>query len=130
MEETLKGRLDKWLVAARFFKTRSLAQKAIIHAQVLYNNQRATVSRLVQIGAVLKIKQGFDDKTVVVKGLSDVRKSASEAQLLYEETEESIELRAQNKDKRQLAALSRGNPKPLKRPNKADRRKLRQIRDK
>ena len=85
-----KLRLDKWLWAARFFKTRSLAKAAITAGKVQIEGQRAKVSKELMLGAELRIKQGIDEKTVLVENLSDKRRSASEAALMYRETAESI----------------------------------------
>ncbi len=115
-------RLDKWLWAARFFKTRSLAKQAIEGGKVHYNNARSKVSKEVELGALLIIRQGWDEKEVEVIGLSDQRRSASEAQLLYRETEASIE-------KREIAATQRKAFNGLgliskERPTKKQRRQI------
>ena len=86
-------RLDKWLWAARFFKTRSLAKQAIEGGKVHYDGQRVKTSKLVAIGAELRIRCGWDEKTVDVMALSTQRRGASEAALLYTETADSIEQR-------------------------------------
>ena len=86
-------RIDKWLWAARFFKTRSIAKAAIEGGKVHHNNERVKVSKDVRVGMELTIQQGFDKKTVIVKALSSIRGGAPMAQLLYEETTESIERR-------------------------------------
>lgn len=88
-----KLRLDKWLWAARFYKTRSLAKQAIDGGKVHCNGARSKSSREIEIGTILEIRQGWDEKTVVVKGLSDKRGGAPQAALLYEETAESLEKR-------------------------------------
>lgn len=122
--ETLqKLRLDKWLWAARFFKTRSIAKTAIEGGKVHFNGQRVKVSKEVQVGDELRVRQGFDEKTVVIKQLSDQRKGAPEARLLYAETAESIA-------KRDTHAQQRRNIRhtaPETKPNKKDRRQLQQI---
>ncbi|MFA7520180.1 RNA-binding S4 domain-containing protein, partial [Shewanella sp.] len=79
-------RLDKWLWAARFYKTRAIAKEMINGGKVHYNGQRAKSSRNAEIGAVLKIRQGYDDKEIVIKKLSQLRQSGAIAQELYEET--------------------------------------------
>ena len=84
-----KIRLDKWLWAARFFKTRALAKDAIEGGKVHYEGQRCKVSKSPEIGAKLTIRQGFDEKIVIIKALSGQRRGAAEAQLLYEETPQS-----------------------------------------
>lgn len=86
-------RVDKWLWAARFYKTRSIAKTAIEGGKVHLDGQRVKVSREISIGERLTVKQGWDEKEVVVKALSDQRGPAPIAQTLYEETPESIERR-------------------------------------
>ncbi|ATZ67508.1 RNA-binding S4 domain-containing protein [Acinetobacter haemolyticus] len=113
-------RIDKWLWAARFFKTRSIAKAAIEGGKVHHNNERVKVSRDVRIGMQLTIQQGFDKKTVVVKALSSVRGGAPIAQQLYEETTESIERRELHTSQRKLHNLAR----PDHRPSKKDRRDI------
>ncbi|EGV06003.1 S4 domain protein [Haemophilus pittmaniae HK 85] len=83
-------RLDKWLWAARFYKTRSIAKAMIEGGKVHYNGQRAKVSKIVEIGASIKLRQGNDEKEVEVIALSDQRRGAPEAQLLYRETTQSV----------------------------------------
>ena len=89
-EDAVGMRIDKWLWAARFFKTRSIAKNAIEGGKVHHNGERVKVSREVRVGMELTIQQGIDKKTVVIKELSDVRGPAPVAQKLYEETEVSI----------------------------------------
>ena len=121
MPETAAGiRIDKWLWAARFFKTRSIAKAAIEGGKVHHNGDRVKVSREVRIGMELTIQQGFDKKTVTVKALSSVRGPAPVAQLLYEETEGSIERRELIATQRKLHNLAR----PDNRPSKKDRRDI------
>lgn len=111
-------RLDKWLWAARFYKTRSIAKAMIEGGKVHYNGQRAKVSKSVEIGATIKLRQGNEEKEVVVTALSDQRRGAPEAQQLYRETEQSIVAREQRK----VASLSM--PYSDHRPNKKERRDL------
>jgi ribosome-associated heat shock protein Hsp15 len=115
-------RFDKWLWAARFFKTRALAKQAIEGGKVHYNGARAKVSKTAEIGATLIIRQGWDEKTVVIKALSDQRRGADVASQLYEETEESVAKRDLNAEQRKLqrAALAA----PEHRPNKKQRRQI------
>jgi ribosome-associated heat shock protein Hsp15 len=94
-ERSLKVRLDKWLWAARFFKTRAVARAAVEKGKVFYNGQRSKPSREIEIGALLQIRQGRYEKTVIVKGLSTRRRSTEEALQLFEETEESRTTREQ-----------------------------------
>jgi ribosome-associated heat shock protein Hsp15 len=120
-------RLDKWLWAARFFRTRSLAKDAIEGGKVHYNGARCKVSKDVEIGATLQIRQGFEEKTVIVRAISDQRRGAPEAQLLYEETPESVEARHKHAEQRRVAREMM--QAPLTRPNKRDRRELRRFHD-
>ncbi|MCM5679833.1 RNA-binding S4 domain-containing protein [Schlegelella sp. S2-27] len=116
-------RLDKWLWAARFFKTRSLATDEIDKGRVQVNDQAAKPSREVRVGDRLLVRQGQIPRTVIVRGLSEVRGPAPVAQQLYEETAESIAAREEfARNRRFLAdpsqALEHG------RPTKRDRRQL------
>lgn len=115
-----RTRIDKWLWAARFFKTRSLAKAAIESGHVHCQGQRIKVSRDVAIGMQLRIRQGFDYKTVDVLAVSDVRGPASVAQLLYSETPESLAERAEQTAQRQAMNLAH----PDHRPNKKERRQI------
>ncbi|GAB2687862.1 ribosome-associated heat shock protein Hsp15 [Aliiglaciecola sp. 3_MG-2023] len=118
-------RLDKWLWAARFFKTRSLARDMVQSGKVQYNGQRAKASRSVELGATIVLPAGFDSKEVIVEGLSDKRVSAPQAQLLYGETEKSIAQREKNAEARKLSAFH--SPRPESRPDKKQRRKIIQF---
>jgi ribosome-associated heat shock protein Hsp15 len=119
-------RLDKWLWAARFYKTRSLATAAIIAGEVRVARVRVKPARDVKAGDELQVRRGDDVMDVVVKDLSSVRGPAPVAQRLYEETEESRQRRARAAERRALArepALDiRG------RPTKRDARVLRRLR--
>jgi len=120
-----KIRLDKWLWAARFFKTRSLAKEAIEGGKVHHDGQRVKVSKDIKVGMELTIKQGFEDKTIVITALSDVRKGAPEAQLLYQETAESLAKRQHLAEQRKAENLAY----PDHRPNKKERRQIHQFKD-
>lgn len=115
-------RLDKWLWACRFYKTRSLAKDMIDGGKVQYNGQRCKASKTVEVGATIKLAQGTDEKTVVVKALSEQRLSAPLAQQLYEETPESIKLRAERAELRKMNVLFA--PHPDSKPDKKMRRQL------
>ncbi|MFC2552307.1 MAG: ribosome-associated heat shock protein Hsp15 [Rodentibacter sp.] len=115
-------RLDKWLWAARFYKTRSIAKAMIEGGKVHYNGQRAKVSKIVDVGAVLKLRQGNEEKEVEVLALSDQRRGTPEAQLLYRETEQSVKKREETAWARKNNMLSM--PHPDRRPNKKERRDL------
>ncbi|WP_151193556.1 ribosome-associated heat shock protein Hsp15 [Cysteiniphilum sp. JM-1] len=114
-------RLDKWLWAARFFKTRQLAKDAIEGGKVHYNGARSKVSKKVEIGAILTIRQGYAEKVVTVIGLSDTRGAASIAQTLYNETTDSIEKREHETMLRKLNKATLPNPT---KPNKKERRQI------
>lgn len=120
-----KVRIDKWLWAARFFRTRSLAKEAIEGGKVHCDGVRVKVSKDVRPGMVFTIRQGFDEKTVEVKALSEVRGPASVAQALYEETAESIAQRELNTANRQANNLAH----PDHRPSKKDRRQIHKFQD-
>lgn len=115
-------RLDKWLWAARFYKTRSIAREMIEGGKVHYNGQRSKPSKLVERDAELTLRQGNDERTVVIAEVSEQRRPASEAQLLYRETEASIEKREKVALARKMNALTM--PHPDRRPDKKERRDL------
>lgn len=119
---TEKVRIDKWLWAARFFKTRSMASQAVSGGKVHLNDSRIKPARTVSPGDMLQITKGHLEFHVKVVALSDKRGPASQAQLLYEETEESIAVREENRELRKALNLSH-NP-PATKPNKRDRRKI------
>ncbi|MEH8092495.1 ribosome-associated heat shock protein Hsp15 [Gallibacterium anatis] len=121
-QEQESYRLDKWLWAARFYKTRTLAREMVDGGKVHYNGQRTKPSKEVEIGAMIKLRQGNDEKEVQVLALSNQRKAAPLAQQLYQETEESIKKREQLAWARKANALSMPNPE--RRPNKKERRDL------
>lgn len=116
-------RLDKWLWAARFYKTRSLATEAIKGGKVHLNGQRVKPSHNVDIGHSIRIKKDSIEQTVIIKALSGKRGPAKVAQTLYEETEESIELREKRTAERK--AQFAGMPQyDTRRPSKKERRKI------
>jgi ribosome-associated heat shock protein Hsp15 len=88
-----KVRIDKWLWAARFYKTRSIARQAIDGGKVQVDGQRVKPSREMEVGMLVHLRQGWDQKDVEVVALSEQRRGAVEAALLYRETEESIKKR-------------------------------------
>jgi len=120
-----KIRLDKWLWAARFYKTRSIAKDMVEGGKVHYEGHRVKASKEVTLGATIRLRQGFDEKTVVVTGLSDRRGNASAAQVLYEETADSISKRELTSAQRK--ALSAATPASDHRPNKKERRQILQL---
>ncbi len=119
-------RVDKWLWAARFFKTRSLAAKGCELGRVQINSQIAKPAREVRNGDLLQVKTGGGDFVIEVLLLSDVRGPASVAQTLYHETEESREFRRKAAEERK--AMMHFAPAPESRPSKRDRRKIIQLR--
>ena len=122
MEDSVEIRLDKWLWAARFFKTRSLAKAAIEGGKIQIEGKKAKPSKSVSIGIIMKIRQGDAIKTIEVKSLCDQRKGATEAGLLYEELQESLEKREAIQEARRYMPKA-----PSERPNKKNRRDLVQF---
>ncbi len=115
-------RIDKWLWAARFFKTRSLATDAVDAGRVRLDGERIKPARAVKLGELLSIDNGADSWEVVVRALSDVRGAAHVARTLYQETDTSVRQREQAQEARKLY------PEPGRaikgRPTKRDRRAL------
>lgn len=120
-----KVRLDKWLWAARFFKTRALAKAAIEGGKVHCKGERCKPSKEPKVGEELVIRTGFDERTVVIRALSGVRRGAPEAQLLYEETAESQVRREEAAAMRKAGALGL---ETSGRPSKKQRRDLQRFR--
>jgi ribosome-associated heat shock protein Hsp15 len=122
-------RVDKWLWAARFFKTRSIAKTAIEGGKVYLDGQRVKVSREISVGETLVIKQGWDEKEVVVLGLSAQRGPSPVARELYEETAASIKKREREAQARKAAggAVARPTQKPGKHQRKALERLRKQF---
>lgn len=124
-----KLRIDKWLWAARFYKTRSLAVEEIDKGRVQVNGQEAKPAREVKVGDTVALRQGPVLRTLVVRGISNQRGAAPVAQQLYEETEESLRLRLDAAEQRRLnnepaSSMEHG------RPTKRDRRILDKAQDK
>lgn len=115
-------RLDKWLWAARFFKTRSLASEAVSGGKVSLNGSRCQPGKRLRVGDALRIRRGQEQFNVVVCNLCDKRRGAPEAALLYTEDKASQQQRDQLRRQR-----SAGHTAPLHRPNKQDRRRLSKI---
>ncbi|ETT01748.1 ribosome-associated heat shock protein Hsp15 [Providencia sp. PROV188] len=115
-------RLDKWLWVARFYKTRSIAREMIDGGKVHYNGQRSKPGKIVELGAMIKVRQGNDERIIEVLEISNQRKGAPEAQLLYRETVESLEQREKMAMARKMNALTM--PHPDRRPDKKERRTL------
>lgn len=125
--EKRQVRLDKWLWAARFYKTRTLAKEAIEGGKVHYNEQRCKPGKTVETGATVKLRLGWQEKIVVIDAISDKRRGAPEAQTLYHETDDSVRRRedlAWQRKTMQAAQLP-----PARRPTKKDRRELQKFRE-
>jgi ribosome-associated heat shock protein Hsp15 len=126
-ESSEKLRIDKWLWAARFFKTRSLAKAAIEGGKVEFEGQRVKVSKEISIGDTLQVRQGWDEKVILVKSLSNQRRGASEAQTLYTETTQSIEKREAEAAARKAAGGM--IDRPPGRPSKKQRRQIHRFKE-
>ena len=124
-DESKSVRLDKWLWAARFYKTRSLARDAVQSGKVQYNGQRSKPGKIVELGATIKVPQGYDFKDVLVVQLKEQRLGAPLAQLMYKETQASETLRASNAEARKLSIFH--SPKPDHHPDKKQRRQIIQF---
>ncbi|SDU24866.1 RNA-binding S4 domain-containing protein [Halopseudomonas salegens] len=122
-----KVRLDKWLWAARFFKTRNLAKAAIEGGKVQCQGERCKPSKEPRLGDLLTIRQGFDNREVEVLALSGQRRGAPEAQLLYRETEASMQRREAAAAQRK--AMGAGAVISEQRPTKKQRRQIHRFRD-
>lgn len=129
--EQKKVRLDKWLWAARFYKTRALAIKAIGQGKVRYEHQKSNPSRMVTLGAQIDIETPLYEMSIIVRNISDCRQNASIAQLLYQETSES-EVRKQQaletRKKQKWMMLSA--PAPAGKPDKHNRRAIKDLKRK
>ena len=125
LNKLAKVRVDKWLWAARFFKTRSLAKAAIEGGKVQLDGQRVKVSREITTGDRLTIRQGWDEKSITIVALSDQRGPATTAQALYEESEESI---ARRERETLLLRAAGGLNKPNHRPDKHERKQISRLR--
>ncbi|MBU0483188.1 MAG: RNA-binding S4 domain-containing protein [Proteobacteria bacterium] len=121
-----KVRIDKWLWAARFFKTRSTAAQAVAGGKVQVNGERVKPAKVIEVGNELRIRRGIYEYVVLVLGLSDKRRSAKEAQLLYAETEKSVAAREQKQEENRLFSDNRPVLRP-QRPSKRDRRLIRSF---
>jgi len=117
-------RLDKWLWACRFYKTRAIAKTAIDAGKVQYDGSKTKPSRSVQIGSTIKLRQGSDEKTVKIVALSERRQAATIAQTLYAETQESINKRQDVAQMRKLSA-----PSTQGKPGKKQRRQIHRFKN-
>lgn len=120
-------RLDKWLWAARFYKTRSIAADAVDGGKVKLNGLAAKPAKDVKPGDRLHLRAGDQDWEVVVQGLNEQRRPAAEARLLYQETPESLQQRTRAAELRKLAPMPGSDQKG--RPTKRDRRQLNRFHD-
>ena len=119
-------RLDKWLWVARFYKTRSLAATAVEGGKVKVNHAAAKPAKDIKPNDLIQLRAGEQHWTVTVLALADHRRPAAEAQLLYQETEESARERARAAELRKLAPTP-GQDAPKGRPTKRDRRQLARV---
>ncbi len=120
----LKVRLDKWLWAARFYKTRALARQAVNGGKVRCEGIRAKPGKTIALGMVVHLRQGDWDRVVVVEGIRNDRRPAPEAQLLYRETSQSI------REREERAASRESGPShqpPARRPSKKQRRAIKKL---
>lgn len=121
-----KVRLDKWLWAARFYKTRALAKEAIEGGKVHCRGERCKPSKEPRVGDELVLRAGYDERTVVIEQLSAVRRGAPQAQLLYRETADSVTAREQAAALRKAGALGIQTDG---RPTKKQRRQIHRFKD-
>ena len=119
-----KVRIDKWLWAARFYKTRALAKVAVASGKIKLEGKKIKPSRQIEINDTLLIRLNFVDFIVEIKALAERRVSAAKAKLLYEETPESLHQRGVERAKRQLA---QSIAPPTRRPNKKQRRLIQKF---
>ena len=135
MNTLARMRLDRWLWAARFFKTRAQAKAAIEGGKIDFlgttantmRRQKPKVSKEIATGDMLCIRRGWNSETVLVTGLADQRGKAAQAQTLYEETADSIEEREADAARRKMERA--GLRVPASRPSKRDRRALQKLRE-
>ena len=120
-------RLDKWLWAARFYKTRAIAKQMIDGGKVFYNGQRSKSGKAVVLDDRITIRQGFEEKQVIVIALADKRRDASFAQTLYRETAASIQAREKNSLARKQGILL--SPASDTKPDKKQRRQIRHLKE-
>ncbi|GAB4518246.1 MAG: S4 domain-containing protein [Haliangiales bacterium] len=131
-QDGARVRIDKWLWAARFFKTRSIAATAISNGKVELNGERTKRSKQVRAGDVLRIRKGMYEHEVVIQALAERRGSATLAQTLYQETEDSVAAREELAERMRLERASA--PTPIfkygkGRPTKRDRRALQRLKE-
>jgi ribosome-associated heat shock protein Hsp15 len=120
-------RLDKWLWAARFYKTRAIAKQMIDGGKVFYNGQRSKSGKAVVLGDRITVRQGFEERQVIVIALADKRRDADFAQTLYQETAESKQTREKNSLARKQGILL--SPASDSKPDKKQRRQIRHLKE-
>ena len=125
MSESQKIRIDKWLWAARFFKTRALASKAVDGGKVHVDGQRVKSSRPIQVGNRIEITRAQTHFVIDVIALSEKRGPAKEAQRLYTETQASIEQREHQSQQRKI--MNASLPRSQGKPDKHQRRQIRKA---
>ena len=125
--ENTSIRLDKWLWAARFYKTRAIAKQMIDGGKVFYNGQRTKSGKAVLLGDKIMLRQSYEEKEVIVIALADKRRDANFAQTLFQETENSIATREKNAFARKQGTLL--SPANDTKPDKKQRRKLIQFKE-
>lgn len=119
-------RIDKWLWAARFYKTRSLAQEMVEGGKVHVDGQRVKPSKGIRVGQTIELRVGFDERVITVLALAEKRGSAKVAALLYEESASSIAKREAAASERKIIRAS--EPRPDHRPSKKERRDQKRFR--
>ena len=124
-QEPSSVRIDKWLWAARFFKTRNLSKQAVEGGKVQYQGNRVKASKEISLGSFIVVRRGEEELTVQVNGLSEKRGPAKVAQTLYQETEQSLLARTNISALKQAQRIS--DPSPDNKPTKKDRRKIMQL---
>jgi len=125
--ENNSTRLDKWLWAARFYRTRAIAKQKIDGGKVFYNGQRTKSGKNVAIGDTIKIRQGYEEKEICVIALAQRRQDAAFAQTLYKESAQSLETREKNNLARKQGILL--SPASDSKPDKKQRRLIRQFKE-
>ena len=126
-QNTTHTRLDKWLWAARFYKTRAIAKQMIDGGKVFYNGQRTKSGKMVSLGDKILLRQSYEEREVIIIALSGTRRDASFAQTLYQETPTSITSREKNALARKQGVLL--SPASDSKPDKKQRRQLRQFKE-
>lgn len=127
LTENTSTRLDKWLWAARFYKTRAIAKQMIDGGKVFYNGQRTKSGKVVALGDKIVLRQSYEEREIIVIALADKRRDADFAQTLYQETPNSITTREKNALARKQGTLL--SPASDTKPDKKQRRQLIQFKE-